>query len=358
MAKNVCEYLPLSWAKKITSSMGSLSSIPPELFRVALEQKSSDDEIQAAINSNQELGSLYDFLGKKPFMERQKILLDLDFYSVVMLWAKNKQVFKFDSDFLAEIANTSSTAMSENCWDYLPYDVFYIDFSDNSYICHHLLAKGMFVKIEKVCTDKISIENSKITSKTAYLVHSTLVSETANSVGVFPFINETIETKVDDIIIPRTSYANSESKERAESVDNRLYMVLLHQLLTYLSSTEPDICEDENTKRTYRKPKPNTAPKNKFSEIQQWDVGIRFGASFRKWRKAQEAAPSNTSNSSGERSKQRPHSRRAHWSHYWYGSGDNKERRPKWVSSYLVNVDTNNQDVTVIHNVDKGNKRE
>lgn len=128
-------------------------------------------------------------------------------------------------------------------------------------------------------------------------------------------------------------------------------MILIQQLLTYLSSAEPDICEDENTKRTYRKPNPNSAPKNKFSEIQQWDVGVRFGASYRKWKKSQEEPSSNEPKSSGERSKQRPHSRRAHWSNYWYGTGENKERRPKWVASYLVNVDDDNQDVAVIHKV-------
>ena len=61
------------------------------------------------------------------------------------------------------------------------------------------------------------------------------------------------------------------------------------QILNYLSSVQPDIEENPQTKKTYRKPAPHTEPKNKYSEIQKWDVGVRFGAAFRAWKKEQES---------------------------------------------------------------------
>ena len=41
------------------------------------------------------------------------------------------------------------------------------------------------------------------------------------------------------------------------------------QILNYLSSVQPDIEENPQTKKTYRKPAPHTEPKNKYSEIQK-----------------------------------------------------------------------------------------
>lgn len=53
--------------------------------------------------------------------------------------------------------------------------------------------------------------------------------------------------------------------------------------------------------------------------------------------------------------KQRPHSRHAHWSHYWYGHGEDKVRRPQWVAAYFVNTDNGEDATTVVHKVDNSN---
>lgn len=78
--------------------------------------------------------------------------------------------------------------------------------------------------------------------------------------------------------------SNGEEKKITSNIRGLMTMVV--QILNYLSSVQPDIEENPQTKKTYRKPAPHTEPKNKYSEIQKWDVGVRFGAAFRAWKKS------------------------------------------------------------------------
>ena len=123
---------------------------------------------------------------------------------------------------------------------------------------------------------------------------------------------------------------------------------LLLQILNYLSSVEPDIKENEETQKTYRKPQPNAAPKNKYSEIRKWDVGVRFGVAYRTWQKDKSENECESSRVHRAKHNVRPHSRKAHWSHFWYGSGENKVRRAKWISECFVGM-KNGKEPVVIH---------
>ncbi len=85
-------------------------------------------------------------------------------------------------------------------------------------------------------------------------------------------------------------------------------------------------------------------------------MGVRFGAAFRKWKADKSSKKVNddcqAEVSSKSHSKQRPHSRRAHWSHYWYGHKEEKVRRPKWINAYFVNMQDTSDSPAVIHRVD------
>ena len=365
MAKNKNEvYLPLLWTDKMKAEAGqSISKIPPEYVRVICEAQYTESEREAVVAKDAELRKVIVMYNSLPQRERDSLSGDLDALSVIMLWAKNKQVYKLDKDFLDELINTDTMVMTENIWDYLPYDTFYINISDNPEICQRILGNGFFVKIEKPTTPEIKrhvIIDENLQAPTAFLVHLVKVNDEMYFSNIFGYDNANSETNVEDIIAqseinvyPEEGYKKygDFAKPQKATIDGKLYKLLVAQILTYWSSSEPDIEENENTTRTYKKPAPGAVPKNKFSEIQQWDIGVRYGSAFRKWKK-ENANPNTTHKTTSERSKQRPHSRRAHWSHYWYGSGDNKVRRPKWVASYFVNTeDGQEQNPTTIHQV-------
>lgn len=102
--------------------------------------------------------------------------------------------------------------------------------------------------------------------------------------------------------------------------------VLLLQLLLYLSSREPDVCEQ---------PAPCEPPPQLSGRaaagVRMFELGWRVGSAFRE-------SSRSGSGSSGSGLSTRPHLRRGHWHTYLYGGrGEVKVRRLKWVHPVVVN---------------------
>lgn len=276
---------------------------------------------------------------------------DLDTASNIEIWSRNKQVYSFDSDFLDELMNTDTLMTVKDGWDYLPYNNFYIDISSNKGLSDKL-GKGFFIHLEKGLFPR---DNQMCD---CYMVHICRVNDTYFYSDVLCRENITTEIAIDREIkedikvfdLPK-SLAECEKMDllnidtHTEKLETGLYDALIFQILTYLSSVEPDIKENATTKQTYRKPNPNMKPKHKFSEVQKWNVGNDFGVSYRKWKAEKKSSQSSSESriGNGAGTKKRPHSRKAHWSHYWYGSGENKVRRPKWIASTFINIGNNEE---------------
>lgn len=347
------QYLPLKWVGHFASSE-VISSLNPEDIRAIIDNNYSDETKEQLYSSNPKLKYIVDMIrGQKSEKVKNELIRDLDAISLSMLWAKNKQVFSFDKDFLDELSNTKSMIMVKDAWDFLPYDTFYVDISANQRIASAIVGDGLFLKVDKFVPypkDETSY----------YSVHVIKVTEDYYFADTFLYKNTNGEQDIDEIEAADTVGINDTPENyfsgniKKIKIEGKMYQALIQQILSYLSSVDPDIQENEITKHTYRKPTANSKPKNKFSEIQKWDTGVRFGTSFRKWKKEKNNQPDNSEvtvspNSKGTR--QRPHSRRAHWSHYWYGHGEEKVLRPKWISAYWVNIDTPEDTPVVIHKV-------
>ena len=341
------KYLPLKWVERLSEQLIDIfgKDISPEEVRILCEEKYNTSDRAKLKIKYPRIVDVEKMISKMPEVEKE-YLRDVNGMSLAMLWAKNKQVYAFDADFINELLNTKTITFTENAWDYLPYDTFYIDISANRDVCKSIIGEGIFVRVEKFSNRKFLFANSK----NYYAVHLCKVVDNLFFTDVIYFPNKDYEQPVNtffnakEVDIYETDERGNEIRIGKEAFDGTMYSTLVPQILSYLASVEPDMQENENTKRTYRKPAANTQPKNKFSEVQQWDVGVRFGNSFRKWKKEQYEK---SGKSTGI--KQRPHSRRAHWSHYWYGHGEDKVRRPKWVAAYFVNSNDGTEQPATIH---------
>jgi hypothetical protein len=116
---------------------------------------------------------------------------------------------------------------------------------------------------------------------------------------------------------------------------NRAQMSVLGiQILAYLSSKDPQIEENPVTKKTYKKPNDNFI-KNKFSEIQMWDIGVKYGNSYRNTMKQLNAGNRGFA-LDYKRKSPIPHFRRAHWQRFWVGKGRTQVIN-KWIAPTFVN---------------------
>ena len=115
--------------------------------------------------------------------------------------------------------------------------------------------------------------------------------------------------------------------------------------LVYLHASNKDVEESECSKGAFSKPiNKNKEPKNKFSEIRQYEVGYRISSPYPKKK------GTTISLGSGGGSPKSSHYRSGHWHHFWTGSGADKKLIVKWVDGVFVNGKAE-QSVAVVHSV-------
>ena len=137
-----------------------------------------------------------------------------------------------------------------------------------------------------------------------------------------------------------------------------LPFLLGYQMIAYLSLEKPELTENPVTKTTYRPRKPGEPVRDKFSEIQIRDVGIRYGKDFRKTiQEMKEKKPAENKKSNKPVHSVRPHFHCAHWHYHRIGKG-RKELKLMWHEPTFVmgNVKNAETDV-VIHKVSSEKER-
>lgn len=280
-------------------------------------------------------------------------LNQFDFIATVDAWSENKQVFKIDADFAQILLDTENLHIAKDMWKYLPCDAMYFDFTDVPFLSTEVGVTGAFVKVVRDSfKDSWELHIFRMLGGLRYIANPLFVT---NEDQECDFGQSTAILKLNVIRDTLGEEAAIEAENNAKSV------LLIMQLLCYLCSVEPDVRENELTKTTYRPRKAGQPVKNKFSEIQKHDVGVRFGTAFRKYKASQASASSGTTHKTGHT--KRPHFRKAHWSFYWYNVLDDngetvynvygvpeKVKRPKWLAETFVNEKYGEKDV-VIHKV-------
>ena len=114
---------------------------------------------------------------------------------------------------------------------------------------------------------------------------------------------------------------------------NSIIGVVVLQVINYLGSDGTDIVESSATKATYKPTTNGTRVRNTYKEIQKWDCGFHYASAVREYHRARERAVT-----TGTGSPKRPHMRRAHWHHYWVGTGESRRLIRKWLPSINVNM--------------------
>lgn len=361
MKRKEKEYLPLYWCRnmkrQLRESIGE--DIPAEElfdFVSSVRRYADRESLSSCMKAIYEFGIRYpafteiaNGIAETPDKRQaaylwSEVLKDFDSIANITMWAENKQCFQFDADFIGELLKTDNLSLNKNAWDFLPFRTFYVDISADRKLCEEIAGEGIFITVEKAPVEHEWTAPEKEPVREEWRIHLCKVDREHFFYDLMVLPNITMEcdypeekskVEVHDVVYENNRAAGLNTSHIV--VNRKMYQVLVTQVLSYLSSEEPDICENEQTKATY-KPKPKT--EDRFSEIRKWDVGVRFGSAVRKWKSAEHSA--DTDGTADRKQKKmyrlRPHSRKAHWSHYWYGSGENKVRRPKWIAATFVNV--------------------
>lgn len=247
-------------------------------------------------------------------------------------WSRNKQIYKPDKDFANALLMTENLEISRYMLENLPYNHFYVDLSE----CE------VFKPIDGFFMHIVHLENG--CNITIYLLQ-----QTEKEVIFFSYYNDCKYNDKDIISFDINKMYNvdidkdfnifpnmvNEAFVNKDYKLNRAQITLFGlQLLAYLSSKDPQVQESYFTKNTYKKPDPHFRPKNKFSELRMWEVGTKYGLSYRQQIKKHKNYKING------RKSPIPHLRRAHWQRYWVGRG-RINCITKWIEPTFVNASDN-----------------
>ena len=253
------------------------------------------------------------------------------------VWGRNKQVYKPDQDFADALLHTEKLELTRYMIEHLPVRNFYIDLSKCKSFAP-IVGAFVFVLPRK---DAVNICIYLLSEELYYF--SFYTGGLYDPDGVIKLDYGQLVGKDYEVWTPEAIKMGKSSLNY--HLDRKSASIFAVQMIAYLSVKEPDIEEEELSKKIYRKPGPGAVVKNRISEVQMWDVGVRYGKSFREKIKQLEEStkvPSEEEEKENSQKKKRkspmPHFKCAHWQHFWVGKRDEGQTRElRWIEPYWVN---------------------
>lgn len=247
-------------------------------------------------------------------------------YLILDGWNRCKQVYCFDAEMEVALADTEEIALDPAILERLPYKEFYIEFSRDGIFSS--FSSGCFVKTVRVPDGSYGL----------------VFIRTKNAEGcVYHVGSGHLMSGGEKVLVSRTTDCPAEGEVAQDWQEFAMFAL---NAILYLCAANSQIEENPLTKGTYR---PYSKPKNKFSEVRKWDVGVRYGNKIRLMRTSgttgEKAAPTGSQAAENGGPDQKPcnhrspraHMRRAHWHHYRIGRG-RKEIVLKWIEPVFVGV--------------------
>ena len=264
-------------------------------------------------------------------------LIDAAIIAAFTPWKRHKEIYHFHTELgNLLIAQDDDMKLPIDIFYKLPYHCIYIDLSNLQ-----MDFDGVWVHLEEdYHTKRIELRflyACGTESVLPFSLHLTDIDpntgEIINAKSVYDAWNKSMEetSKYDTInIIDKTI--------NKQDVYNKLFCQTI-QLLLYILAENADIKQNPIQRKKYKKP----GRKNDLSEVRQWDLGDKIF--YRKNpvkhnMKQHDDQAQNISHNVSSRSAKRPHSRRAHWHHFWVGGKNSPDRHLvlKWINPMIINA--------------------
>lgn len=276
----------------------------------------------------------------------RRYVYDMQAISALAPWRHSKQIYLFDAsleDDMADDLDAASQIPSE-ALKRLPYFSVYIKVNHISVFGYEL--DGFFAHLEydvnsqdselRFLTvskdgnqyDGFSLHIDEPTIESAFQRFAKIGMERSRGIlgdqatGVFsnPIFQKETETYLKD----------------SEEICRKLLPMVLYLCLDNSDIVSRPAAHHSNSAE---------AIKDRYSEVRTWDVGYRIGPAIRRYYDNQAKGVSHP----GSHAPKRPHVRRAHYQHYWVGSGESKHLILKRISEIFVNVNKEDDLPVTIH---------
>lgn len=273
---------------------------------------------------------------------------DAGFVAACAAWRRTKMIYRFDSALASELIDMASDEITVPAavLRSLPAPAVYVQFEEpggNG----EITLDGFLVHIEddvKTREKELRIDYITTDGTPALPIFLHLIPGGTVADGIRKAEETSLRNMRKNPLLPRDrkeavlSAIRATQKTASEAL----------QLILYICCENAEIAENEEQSKIYRKP---TRITDRYRELRKWDVGVKTGVILRAMEKREreesadpEASPRNYTRIH----KSRPHVRRAHWHHFWTGSGDNKKLILRWINTTLVNAEDGETSPVVI----------
>lgn len=280
----------------------------------------------------------------------QPLLPLLDFQTIDALapWRHSKQIYRIDPDLEAELLEDphASDLIPAQIVKHLPYPCVYIQ--TNSLTCWGEPIDGFFAHLEYDTETKdselrflpvakkgrvlqgLSLHIDQPTMKDSFVRFHVVASKRSKSV---------YDLNVQQDILEKGMLEMEEDCRK------------LLPLVVYICSDENDQTVAKPSAKEEKKiEKKEDAPiRDRYDEVQEWNVGYRIGPAIRKYHEKRREAEGRP----GAHTPKRPHIRRAHWHHFWTGAGESRHLIVKWIPPVFVNAENDEDLPATVHRVEK-----
>lgn len=293
-------------------------------------------------------GAILSMLESKGVPE-ERAIIDTFALAAVTPWRIYKQIYTFDIEMeklLDEQGSLNLIVPTEVLYN-MPYPCIYIKTNTKKYI------DGFFVFFQAVPYE--------LQPEGTLELHFLIIKDNDNL--RFTPLSIVLDNKktLGECVKKYLKSVQQRSDEDYSEVSSALFkeasevLPFFMQLVLYICAENREIEEDKVQKKITKKPSSSKFIKDKFREVQKWNLGTRTGIILRAF-KAREKTYSNSENKEQEatlkvsqaRGMMVPHSRRGHWHHFWIGKRGTDSRKLilKWVAPTFIHKNFKNDYVT------------
>jgi hypothetical protein len=288
---------------------------------------------------------------KLSYTEQINIMPNAVTLSALASWRIHKQIFEFDED-MEEILyeQADDIVIPVDVLRSLPYPCIYIKTKKMNY-------DGFFAFFESdLRTGQLELRFLP------FFDNGVTVDLLPIYVTEGLTVKEGLQNAFDTALAqPKTMKRIQEDSSLKDELEKQFEKTLriskkLMQLVLYICAQNAEIAENPDQKKIYRKPKSEDSIKDRYREVQKWDVGKQTGENIRKYHKNNSVQYASESNGTrtGISTPKKPHIRSGHWHHYWIGPHEGERKLVlRWLAPTFIHDGQNVEPTTNLIGIDK-----
>lgn len=267
----------------------------------------------------------------------------LSMAAVCDLWKQDKQVLTCTDDFIECLQSADELTIPVDIVKMMPFNTFCLDLQHNDYFpdidyayitFRYSSENNLEVHVIRIVNDEVFFS--------MYILFPPEDIHVKDGIAYYSYLRKNIPVQ-ETIPVANEAVRNIGKKE----IDNTKFSdfcIFVIQLAMYISTTNKDMAENEETKKTYR---PEKKLQNKFSAVRKWDVGYIVGKTFRRNKEGHRHSQGYVLDY--KRKSPIPHMRRGHFRLFHVGTG-RQDTAIKWIDPVFVNGNPKDN-LPIVHKV-------